>query len=83
MYYCSKYSVSNPFRIISMIKLRAKTEIVYESNNLEICMQLRIAGSMYYNRILETVFWDVLADQFHPQVLFLYSARMHGNQKMF
>ena len=26
---------------------------------------IRIAGSMYYNWMLETVFWDVLADFIH------------------
>ena len=56
------------------IKLRAKTETVYESNNT--CTIIKIAGSMYYNRMLETVFWDVLACRFHPQVLYLYSQKM-------
>ena len=66
------------------IKLRAKREIVYFFMNQIIqkftCTIIRIAGSMYYNRMLGTVFWDMLACRFHLQVLFLYSARIHGNQ---
>ena len=61
------------------IKLHAKTEIVHifhESNNFWAMLDL----CTYYNRMLETVFCTGCGRSFHPQVLFLYSACMHGNQ---
>ena len=70
----------NYIMLKSLIKLHAKTEIVYIFVN-QIIQQFTIINlCTYYNRMLETVFCMGCAHRFHPQILFLYSARMHGNK---
>ena len=54
--------------------------IIFFMNQL--IQQLRIAGFMHYNLMLEAVFWDVLADFIHTHryFFFIVHACMHGNQ---